>query len=81
MTYRSIRDDMIAKVNDAGWRDSKQYQKLSDFEKRLLMDFINNSTLSAYRAWIENGKTMPLEEVIEINNRIQLGGVKEFFRH
>jgi Transcriptional regulator len=81
VTYRSIRDDMIAKVNDAGWRDSKQYQKLSDFEKRLLMDFINNSTLSAYRAWIENGKTMPLEEVIEINNRIQLGGVKEFFRH
>ena len=81
MTDRSIRDDMIAKVNDAGWRDSKQYQKLSDFEKRLLMDFINNSTLSAYRAWIENGKTMPLEEVIEINNRIQLGGVKEFFRH
>ena len=80
VTYQSIRDDMIAKVNDAGWQDSKQYQKLSDFEKSLLMDFINNSTLSAYRVWIESGKAMPLEEVIEINNRIQLGGVKEFFR-
>lgn len=36
--------------------------------------------LSAYRGWIESGKTIPLEEVIEINNRIQLRGVKEFFR-
>lgn len=80
MSYRSIRDDMMAKVNDASWRDSIQYQKLSDFEKRLLLDFINNCTLSAYRGWIESGKSIPLEEVIEINNRIQLGGVKEFFR-
>lgn len=80
VVYRSMRDEMIAEVNDAGWRDSKRYQRLSDFEKRLLMDFINNCTLSAYRGWIEGGKSMPLEEVIEINNRIQLGGVEGFFK-
>ena len=77
--YRSIRDDMIAEVNDTGWAHSEQYQRLSDFEKRLLMDFINNTTLSAYREWIVGGKTIPLEEVIETNNRLQMGGVRGFF--
>ena len=79
-TYRSIRDDMISEVNDSGWKHSARYQRLSDFEKRLLMDFINNTTLSAYREWIVSGKTIPLEQVIETNNRLQMGGVKGFFK-
>ena len=78
--YHSIRDDMIAEVNDAGWKHSTRYQQLSDFDKRLLMDFINNTTLSAYREWLASGKTLPLEQVIETVNRLQMGGVKGFFR-
>ena len=79
-TYRSIRDDMMANVNDAGWKHSAKYQKLSDFEKRLLMDFINNNSLSAYREWVESGKKIPLEDVIETTNRLTLGGVNAFFK-
>lgn len=78
--YRSIRDEMVESVNDAGWSRSEQYQGLSDYEKKLLMGFVNNAVLTAYRQWIEDGKQMPLEDVIEMTNRIVLGGVKGFFR-
>ena len=80
VAYRSIREEMISENNDATWRDSPQYRRLSDFEKRVLLDFVNNCTLSAYRWWIEGGKAIPIERVIETANRLQLGGVKEFFQ-
>lgn len=79
-TYISIRDEMIEGVNDVGWGKSKKYQKLSEFEKKLLMGFVNNAVLTAYRQWVESGKETPLEEVIEMTNRIVLGGVKGFFK-
>ena len=79
-TYHSIRDEMVESVNDAGWSKSKKYQKLSDYEKKLLMGFINNAVLTAYRQWVEGGKNLPLEDVIEITNRIVLGGVNGFFK-
>ena len=78
--YHSIRDEMIESVNDAGWSKSKKYQKLNDYEKKLLMGFVNNAVLTAYRHWVEDGKNIPLEDVIEMTNRIVLGGVKGFFR-
>ena len=80
VSYRSIREEMISENNDATWKSSKKYNALSDFEKRVLMDYINNCTLSAYRWWIEGGKTIPLEKVIETTNRLQLNGVKGFFK-
>ena len=79
-SYIPIRDDMISEVNEAGWGKSRQYRKLSDFEKKLLMSFVNETVLSAYRQWVEDGKKMPAEEVIKITNRAVLGGVNGFFR-
>ena len=78
--YHAIRDEMVESVNDAGWSKSKKYQRLTDYEKRLLMGFINNAVLTAYRQWVEDGKTIPLENVIEMTNRIVLGGVNGFFQ-
>ena len=78
-SYRYIRDKMTEKVNDEGWGRSKEYQKLSEFEKKLLVNFINESVLTVYRQWVENGKKVALEEVIELTNRLVLGGVNEFF--
>ena len=67
-------------VNEAGWGKSGRYQKLSAFEKNLLMGFVNNAVLGAYRQWVETGKETPLEEVIAMTNRIVLGGVNAFFK-
>ena len=80
VTYHSIRDEMVGDVNDEGWGKSKKYQNLSEFEKKLLMGFINNAVLTAYRPWVGEGKETPLEEVIEMTNRIVLGGVNGFFK-
>lgn len=79
-TYHAIRNDMVENVNTVGWSKSAKYQKLSDYEKKLLMGFINNAVLNAYRQWVEDGKKLPLEEAIELTNRLVLGGVNGFFK-
>lgn len=56
------------------------YQKLNDYEKKVLMGFINNAVLNAYREWVQDGKKLPMDEVIEITNKLVLGGVKGFFK-
>jgi len=78
--YHAIRDEMIADVNDAGWGKSAAFNRLTDYQKRMLMMFINNASLGAYRQWIEDGKQMPLEDVIEMTNCLVLGGVRSFFK-
>ena len=77
--YRSIRDEMVTEVNDTGWGGSVKYQRLSDFEKKLVMNFVNNAVLGAYIQWVEDGKRLPVEDVITMTNRIVLGGVRGFF--
>ena len=79
-TYHAIRDDMVENVNTAGWSKSARYQNLTGYEKKLLMGFINNAVLNAYRQWVEEGKKLPLEEVIKLTNRLVLGGVNGFFK-
>ena len=78
-TCHAIRDEMVGNVNEAGWGRSEAYRSLGSFEQKLLMSFINDTALTAYRQWVEDGKSMPVDEVIELTNRIVLGGVKGFF--
>ena len=78
--YHEIRDQMTDQVNDAGWSRSEKYQNLSAFEKKVLMGFVNNAVLGAYRQWLEDGKQLSLEEIIDLTNRIVLGGVNGFFQ-
>ena len=79
-SYRYIRDEMIDRVKEEEWSGSEKYRKLSGFEKKILVGFINESVLTVYRQWVESGKVISLEEVIEMTNRIVIGGVNGFFR-
>ncbi len=78
-SYSAIRDQMIEEVTAKGWGRSPAYQALSCYEKKLVVCFVSNSVLQAYIQWVEDGKSLPLEEVIDMTNRIVLGGVQGFF--
>ncbi len=80
MAYRSIRDEIVKEVTETDWGTSEKYQKLSAYERSLLMSFVNDTVLTAYRKWVESGKQLSIEEVISTTNRLVLGGVDGFFR-
>ena len=79
-SYQYIRSGMIKEVNNAGWQNSKKYGALPEYQQSMLMNFVNNSVLGIYRQWVEEGKQQSVEEIIELTNRLVLGGVKGFFK-
>ncbi len=78
--YKEVRDQLSAKIADTDWCPSKYYQQLNDFEKSIFVGFISNTCLAAYRQWVKEGKRIPIEEVVEMTNRILIGGAKGFFK-
>ena len=79
-SYQYIRSGMLKEVNDSGWGKSEKYNALSEFDKRALMNFINNAVLGIYRQWVEDGKQQSVEEIIALTIRLVLGGVDAFFK-
>lgn len=79
-SYHYIRSGMIKKVNTAGWSSSKKYGALPEYQQSMLLNFVNNSVLGIYRQWVEEGKQQSVEEIIELTNKLVLGGVKGFFK-
>lgn len=73
-----IRDGMIDIVSDFGWSDSSISQSMSKTERALLQSFINGAVLGVYRQWLEQGKPMPVEQVIEQVNLLTMHGVQAF---
>ncbi len=75
-------DALLAELQaelSAGYLERIRDYSLPEDEKKLLMGFVNNAVLSAYRQWVEDGKKRPLEDVIGLTNRLVLGGVTGFF--
>ena len=79
-SYHYIRSGMIKEVNHAGWSSSKKYGALPEYQQSMLLNFVNNSVLGIYRQWVEEGKQQSVEEIIELTNKLVLGGVKGFFK-
>lgn len=77
--YSQVRSAMIDSVIAQTWGKSKQFQALDHFRQVLLMNFINTVSVGAYRQWVEDGKRLPLEEIIELTNRLMIQGTKGFF--
>ena len=78
-TFSFARDELMRGVNEGGWENSEQYQKLSDYEKILVAGFVNSTVLTAYRKWIEDGKRMSIEDVSTMTIRIVLNGINGVF--
>lgn len=79
-TYSHIRQEMINRVTGASWRKSKRFNALPPERQSILINFINTSTVEIYRQWVQDGKTIPLEEIIAIANRLLCSGVDGFFQ-
>lgn len=78
-SYEYIRNKMVGQVNDVTWGKSSVYQKLSDFDKKLIASYTNTVSLKIYRQWIASGKVVALNEIINRAVILTSSGVQGFF--
>lgn len=79
-SYEYIRNKMISQVNDKSWNKSNTFQNLSDFDKRIIVNYANTVTLEIYKQWILSGKELGLNEVIDRAIVLTNSGVQGFFK-
>lgn len=73
---RMIRN--VTKANDRKYSDLKQY---TVYEQNLIRTFANSATLSIYKQWIEDGKKVPVERIIELTTTMINDGLKQIIRN
>jgi len=68
----------VTASNDRGYSKLKQY---TEDEINLIQTFSNSATLSIYRQWIQDGKKVPVERVIELTSIMINSGLKTIIHH
>lgn len=80
-SYNYIRNKMMKSVMSSTWGKNNWLQSLDPAKQNILLGFIQSASVEMYRRWVEDGKKISLEEIIEISSQLLCSGVNGFVRH
>lgn len=72
--YQYISQKITHDIMDEVWDESFKSNPI----QRLVMCFISQSTLALYRQWVMDGKSIPLEVLIDTASNLICHGVENF---
>jgi len=79
-SYVGIRQQMVHEVMVKTWGQSVEFNRLADWQKQILLDFVEQTGLKVYTRWVDNGKVEPLESVIQAATALMQGGVSQYLK-
>ncbi|WP_407890035.1 TetR/AcrR family transcriptional regulator [Levilactobacillus sp. N40-8-2] len=79
-TYVGIRQQMIDQVMHQTWDASPEFSRLTAWQQRILLNFIQNTGLEIYKQWVATKKQAPMEEVIQEAIVLMTSSVDEFLK-
>lgn len=78
-SYDYIRQQMINKVTARTWERSPAFMRLDPFTRGAFLEYVNGINILLYRRWVADGKRVPVEELIELSNRLTTEGIGGLF--
>ena len=76
--YEYLKQKTINNFMNKVWKSSEFFKKLSAGKKNIFLTYIQTTGLEIYKQWVLDNKKIPLEEIIELSNRIICDGVQVF---
>lgn len=76
--YEYLKQKTINNFMNKVWKSSEFFKKLSAGKKNIFLTYIQTTGLEIYKQWVLDNKKIPLEEIIELSNRIIRDGVQVF---
>ena len=77
-SYVTIRNTMIERVNEATWHKSAWFNNIPEWQRHLLIFYVQYTIIEMYKQWVADGKKAPVEDVIEMSNRLICTGLDGF---
>ena len=74
-TYSGIRQQMIDNVMSKSWGSSPQFNRLEDWKKQILLNYVEQTGLTIYQQWSLNGREEDIDDVIKVAQKLMRGGV------
>ena len=78
-SYSSIRQGMIDKVTEQTWGNSEAFLSMSPMEQTVILNYIRSVCVECYREWVNDGKRLPLEDIIAFSGKLLCGGLDSVF--
>ncbi len=76
--YVHIRNTMIDRVNERTWKKSAWFNNIPEWQRHLLIVYVQYTIIEMYKQWVADGKKAPLEEVIKLSNKLICTGIDGF---
>ena len=77
-SYVSIRNTMIDRVNEATWHKSAWFNNIPEWQRHMIIVFVQFTIVELYKQWVADSKKTPVEEVIAMSNRLICTGLDGF---
>lgn len=78
-SYATFGRDMISTLVRKTWASSTFFSRLDFYRQNILLCFVFNTGISLYQQWIQDDKTLSLEEIINISESLLYSGITGFF--
>lgn len=75
-SYDYIRRQMINRVVAETWERSESFRGLDGFTREVLLEHVNSINVNIYRRWIEDGKRVPVEKLIDLADKLTVNGIR-----
>lgn len=79
-SYNGIRQQMINTVMNKTWASSQEFKQMSDFERQILLNFVQKTGLDIYIQWVQDGKKENLDKVITYAIDLMQGGINKLLQ-
>ena len=76
--YVTIRNTMIDRVNEATWHRSAWFSNIPEWQRHMIIVYVQYTIVELYKQWVADGKKTPVEEVIGLCNRLICTGLDGF---
>ena len=77
-SYVSIRNTMIDRVNEATWHKSAWFNNIPEWQRHMIIVYVQYTIVELYKQWVADGKKTPVEEVIQLSNQLICTGIDGF---
>lgn len=78
--YTGIRQQMINQVMNKTWGNSIEFNRMNDWQKQVLLNFIEQTGLTIYQHWVAEDRKEPLDDVIKEAQALMRGGVEKYLQ-
>lgn len=80
LNYEYIRNQMINKVK-VSYVNTSIFKDLDKHSLSIAIEFMHNTTLSIYKAWVKDNKVIPFDDIIELNYNLVINGLNSLTKN